>query len=85
MAGSDGAPDLPLVREAVPRTIWLVASARLREAEGRRVDIEDAGAGANDGDEEGVVGVEDDGVAHEGEGEDGLEDAGGEDVDAFAH
>ena len=59
--------------------------ARLREAEGRRVDVEDAGAGANDGDEEGVVGVEDDGVAHEGEGEDGLEDAGGHDVGAFAH
>ena len=32
MAGSDGASDLPLVREAFPRTIRLVASARLREA-----------------------------------------------------
>ena len=59
--------------------------ARLREAEGRGVDVEDGGAGADDGDEEGVGGVEGDGVAHEGEGEDGLEDAGGDDVDAFAH
>jgi len=32
VAGSDGASDLPLVREAFPRTIRLVASARLREA-----------------------------------------------------
>ena len=59
--------------------------ARVREAEGRGVDVEDGGAGADDGDEEGVGGVEGDGVAHEGEGEDGLEDAGGDDVDAFAH
>jgi hypothetical protein len=59
--------------------------ARLREAEGRGVDVEDGGAGADDGDEEGVGGVEGGRVAHEGEGEDGLEDAGGDDVDAFAH
>jgi hypothetical protein len=59
--------------------------ARLREAEGRGVDVEDGGAGADDGDEEGVGGVEGDGVAHEGEWEDGLEDAGRDDVDAFAH
>jgi hypothetical protein len=59
--------------------------ARLREAEGHGVDVEDGGAGADDGDEEGVGGVEGDGVAHEGEGEDGLEDAGADDVDAFAH
>lgn len=32
MAGSDIAPPLPLVREAFPRTIRLVSSARLREA-----------------------------------------------------
>ena len=31
MAGSDGASDLPLVREAFPRTIRLVASARDRK------------------------------------------------------
>lgn len=32
MAGSDDGPSLPLVREAFPRTIRLVTSARLREA-----------------------------------------------------
>ena len=32
MAGSDDGPSLPVVREAFPRTIRLVASARLREA-----------------------------------------------------
>jgi RES domain-containing protein len=32
VAGSDDGPSLPLVREAFPRTIRLVASARLREA-----------------------------------------------------
>ncbi len=32
MAGSDAPPAPPLVREAFPRTIRLVASGRLREA-----------------------------------------------------
>ena len=60
-------------------------SARLHETESLGVDVEEAGARSDNGNHEGVAGVEGDGVAHEGEGKDGLEDAGADNIAALAH
>jgi hypothetical protein len=55
------------------------------EAEILRVEIEEAVAGSDDGDHEGVAEVKIDGVTHESEIQDGLEYAIADEVFALAH
>jgi hypothetical protein len=62
-----------------------VGGTRLGETEERRVQIEDARARAQNGDEKGTDSVKDYRIAHEGEREDGLEDAGRENIQTLAH